>query len=79
MWPVLGKALALPFDIRAFRFEYKPERFPVGPRTPNMDLLFELTDGHSVGVESKFAEPYRSAGSKIALSPKSRDPALPLV
>lgn len=60
----------MPGDIHALRFEHKPERYPVGPRTPNLDLLFELTDGHRVGVESKFVEPYRSARSKIVLSGK---------
>ncbi len=70
LWPVLAKSLGFTSAIQAMRFEYKPERYPVGPRTPNIDLLLTLRDGRRVGVESKFAEPYRSASGKVDLSKK---------
>lgn len=61
---------ALGFDgLAALSFEYKPPNYPVGPRSPNLDLLLTLTGGTMVGVECKFAEPFRSS-SKSALAPK---------
>jgi hypothetical protein len=56
----LTKALALPSAIASLRFEYKPQGYPVRPRSPNLDLLLVLADGIGIGVESKFSEPYRS-------------------
>lgn len=53
-----------------FCFEYKPSRYPVGPRSPNLDILLTLVDGHRVGVESKFAEPFRTPGADALMSPK---------
>lgn len=57
---ILAAALDLPAPIADLRFEYKPDGYPVRPRSPNLDVLLHLTDGRKVGVESKFSEPYRS-------------------
>jgi hypothetical protein len=62
----LAEGLGLPTSAREIRFKYKPEEYPVGPRSPNLDLLLTLTDGHRVGVESKFTEPFRKAYAAIA-------------
>ena len=69
----LAEALGLPEPITRLRFEYKCLRYPVGPRSPNLDLVLTLADGRRVGVESKFAEPYRRPGGDALLSPKYFD------
>jgi hypothetical protein len=66
----LGPALGLGASLASLRFEYKPARYPVGPRSPNFDLLLSLNGGHKVAVESKFAEPFRAPGEDALLSPK---------
>jgi hypothetical protein len=66
----VGAALGLGASAVAFRFEYKPDRYPVGPRSPNFDLLLSLDDGRRVAVESKFTEPFRAPGADAPLSPK---------
>ncbi|MBK8245850.1 MAG: hypothetical protein IPK85_00320 [Gemmatimonadetes bacterium] len=66
----LSSALGLPAPIAKLQFEFKPDLYPVKPRSPNLDLLLELADGRLVGVESKFAEPYRSATGHRTLSPR---------
>ena len=64
---LLRSALSLPCDIDSLTFEYKCQRYPVRPRSPNLDLLIRLTDGSVIGVESKFTEPFRhTEGSKLA-------------
>lgn len=67
---VLGDALGTSGSGGTLRFEYKPARYPVSPRSPNLDVLVTLGDGHRVAIESKFAEPFRSPGSDAPLSPK---------
>jgi hypothetical protein len=64
----LSQALAIG-PIAALRFEYKCANHPVGPRTPNIDVLLTLRDGTRLAIESKFCEPYGAKGAK-ALSPK---------
>lgn len=66
----LGQVLGLGAPSAKLRFEYKPDRYPVGPRSPNLDLLLTLEAGHRVGVESKFTEPFRAPGGDALLSPK---------
>ena len=56
----LQRALGFSSDISDFRFEFKTRNYPVGPRSPNLDLLIRLKSGDAVGVESKFTEPYSS-------------------
>lgn len=56
----LTQALALPAPITDLQFEYKCRHYPVGPRSPNLDVLLTLGDGRRVGVECKFAEPYHA-------------------
>lgn len=65
---LLSTALRLHSPIRNLRFEYKTQEYPVGPRSPNLDLLLQLEDGSSVGIESKFREPYDSGDGYGALS-----------
>jgi len=67
---VLGRALGVETPVVSLRFEYKPENYPVGPGSPNLDLLLTLAGGHRVAIESKFAEPFRSPGDDALLSPK---------
>lgn len=66
----LGQALGLGASSVKLRFEYKPDRYPVGPRSPNFDLLVSLDGGPRVAVESKFTEPFRAPGADALLSPK---------
>ena len=64
----LGAALSLNAPVVSLGFEYKPLNYPVKPRSPNLDLMLTLDDGQRVGVESKFAEPYRSPGEGSVIS-----------
>lgn len=64
----LSGALGLPAPIARLQFEFKPDNYPVKPRSPNLDLLLELVDGRLVGVEAKFTEPYRSDAQHRPLS-----------
>jgi hypothetical protein len=64
----LAQALGLEAPIKEMRFEFKTRHFPVRPRSPNLDLLLTLANGQSVGVESKFSEPYRSDDGHGAIS-----------
>jgi hypothetical protein len=66
----LVTALNLKQPITALRFEYKCKDYPVGPGSPNLDLLLTLADGERIGIESKFVEPYRSPGVDSAISLK---------
>ena len=66
----LGAALNIGSPISSFRFEYKCGDYPVGPRSPNLDLLLTAPDGGRIGVESKFTEPYRGSGSHKPLTDK---------
>lgn len=66
----LSPALGLNRKVTGLRFEHVCASFPVGPRSPNLDLLLALEDGTSVAVESKFSEPYRKPGRRAKLSPK---------
>lgn len=66
----LLQGLGLGTSRATLRFEYKPDRYPVGPRSPNLDLLLLQDGGHRVAVESKFAEPFRAPGEGALLSPK---------
>jgi hypothetical protein len=75
---LLTNALKLPELITSLRFEYKcdKEKYPVGPGSPNLDLLLTLVDGQRIGIESKFVEPYRNPGVDSALSLKYFPPGL---
>ena len=66
----LGSALGLGSAVDGLRFEYKCERYPVGPREPNLDLLLTLVNGERAAVEAKFAEPFRRPGADAQLAPK---------
>lgn len=57
----LRRALGLSEEISGFQFEFQTRKYPVGPRSPNLDLLMRLRDGGAVALECKFAEVY-SAG-----------------
>lgn len=74
----LTKALKLTEPITSLRFEYKcdEKKYPVGPRSPNLDLLLTLADGQRIGIESKFVEPYRNPGTDYSLLPKYFTPGL---
>lgn len=77
---LLTNALKLQKPIASLRFEYKcdKKKYPVGPRSPNLDLLLALVDGQRIGIESKFVEPYRNSGTGYSLSPKYFPPGLGL-
>lgn len=64
----LAAALELPGRVSNLAFEYKPRGYPVRPRSPNLDLLLRLENGDTVGVESKFSEPFRSDDGHGVLS-----------
>jgi hypothetical protein len=64
----LAAALGLAAPIVELGFEFKPKRYPVRPRSPNLDLLIRLENGQAVGVESKFSEPFRSDDGHGVLS-----------
>ncbi len=75
---LLTSALKLQEPITSLHFEYKcdKEKYPVGPRSPNLDLLLTLADGQRIGIESKFVEPYRISGEDNSLRPKYFPPGL---
>jgi hypothetical protein len=62
----LSVALGLPREIEALRFEWRPDNYPVRPRSPNLDLLLTLAGGGRVAVESKFTEPYTGAAPGLS-------------
>lgn len=64
----LQLALGLDQAILDLRFEYKCQKYPVPPRSPNLDLFLTVGDGQKVGVECKFLEPYRDPGVDSPLS-----------
>lgn len=66
----LAKALGVDSECESLRFEYQPRRYPVGPRSPNFDILLTLASGHRVAIESKFTEPFRAPGEDALLSGK---------
>jgi hypothetical protein len=66
----LSAALGVALPVASLEFEHRCKRYPVGPRTPNLDLILHLADDAIVGIESRFVEPYRDAGEHGALSPK---------
>lgn len=66
----LTNALKLPEMITSLQFEHKCCNYPVGPKSPNLDLLLTLADGQRIGIESKFVEPYRNPGVDSVLSLK---------
>jgi hypothetical protein len=66
----LARALNLTGSISELRFEHKCEHYPVGPGTPNLDLVLRMSDGTRVGIESKFVEQFRSPGVDSAMSLK---------
>ncbi len=51
----IGSVLGLSADITAIKFE---EQYPTGlsGNPPNLDVVLELSDGHIIGLESKFSE-----------------------
>jgi len=64
----LGRALGLN-GARSLQFEFKPKGYPVGPRSPNLDVLITLADGSAAAVECKFGEPFRGS-AKAGFSQK---------
>lgn len=66
----ISSALGLGSVARQICFEYKPKQYPVGPRSPNFDLLLTLQGGYRAAVEAKFAEPFRPPGPDAIFSPK---------
>lgn len=76
--PPLALALGLTGDPAALEFEHKCSGYPVGPRRPNLDLLLTTSDGTRIGVESKFAEPYRGSSGHKPLTPKYLRPDVSL-
>ncbi|MBI5922423.1 MAG: hypothetical protein HY847_12385 [Betaproteobacteria bacterium] len=64
----LARVFGIESAISRLSFEFKTDGYPVGPRSPNLDLMLYLADGQRVAVESKFAEPYRSSEGFGALS-----------
>ena len=66
----LAGALGLTSPVASFVFEHRCMRYPVGPRTPNLDIMLRLENGDDVAIESKFVEPYRNPGEHGVLSPK---------
>ncbi|MGE0441435.1 MAG: hypothetical protein AB7S39_13190 [Gemmatimonadales bacterium] len=67
----LAKSLGVE-RIDHLQFEYKPAGYPVGPRSPNLDVKLTCV-GRVVGVESKFAEPFRSSTGNAGLAAKYFD------
>lgn len=72
----LTSALKLPEPITSLRFEHKCCNYPVGPKSPNLDLFLTLAGGQRIGIESKFVEPYRNPGKDYSLSQKYFPPGL---
>jgi hypothetical protein len=70
----ITNALKLPAAITSLQFEHRCCNYPVGPKSPNLDLLLTLADGQRIGIESKFVEPYR--GKDYDLLPKYFPPGL---
>lgn len=66
----LASALGFEEDIAALSFEHKCKNYPVGPKSPNLDVSLTLKSGARVGIESKFAEPFRTPGVDSVLALK---------
>jgi hypothetical protein len=62
----LSAALDVNTNIASLQFEYKTQKYPVGRRSPNLDLAMRNAEGHLIGIESKFAEPFRSSEAALA-------------
>lgn len=74
----LARAIGFSSSIVDLRFEFKTRRYPVRPRSPNLDLMLVLSDGQRVAIEAKFAEPYRTSDGLGLLSSRYFPPAASL-
>jgi hypothetical protein len=74
------ESLAAALDIGAqkvrLRFEYKCTDYPIGPRSPNLDVMLTTTSGRRIAIECKFTESYRNPGKRAPLSKKYFPPGL---
>jgi hypothetical protein len=66
----LATALNLGESIERLRFEYRCTDYPIGPRSPNLDVVITTASGRRVAIESKFLEPYRHRSDGAVLSEK---------
>jgi hypothetical protein len=66
----LAAALGLGEPIVRLRFEYKCTDYPIGPRSPNLDVMLTTTSGRRLAIECKFTEAYRNPGKRAPLSEK---------
>ena len=71
----LASTLGLSAPITELRFEYKTLKYPVRPRSPNLDLLLRLANDDVVAIESKFSEPFRSDDGHGMLSARYFPPS----
>jgi hypothetical protein len=72
----LRLALGLGEPIARLRFEYKCTDYPIGPRSPNLDVMLTTSSGRRIAIESKFLESYRNPGKRALLSEKYFPPGL---
>jgi restriction endonuclease-like protein len=66
----LAAALDLGESILRVCFEYKCTDYPIGPRSPNLDVMLTTTTGRRIAIECKFLEAYRNPGRREPLSEK---------
>ena len=72
----LATALGLGEPIVRVRFEYKCADYPIGPRSPNLDVMLTTMSGRRIAIECKFLEAYRNPGKRAPLSEKYFPPGL---
>jgi hypothetical protein len=72
----LAVALGLDAEQVRLRFEYKCTDYPIGPRSPNLDVMLTTTSGRRIAIECKFLESYRNPGKRALLSEKYFPPGL---
>jgi hypothetical protein len=66
----LAAAVGLGEPIVQLRFEYKCTDYPIGPRSPNLDVVLTTMSGRRIAIECKFLEPYRNSGMRARLAEK---------
>lgn len=66
----LPAALGLDEPLERIRFEYKCTAYPIGPRSPNLDVVLTTASGRRIAIESKFLESYRNPAKHAVLSEK---------
>jgi hypothetical protein len=72
----LAAALDIGEPIVRLLFEYKCTDYPVGPRSPNLDVMLTTRSGRRIAIECKFTESYRNPGKRAPLSNKYFPPGL---